>query len=182
MKSGIRVLGVDDAAFELSDKRTELIGVVYRGTQFIEDIKFSSVEVDGEDGSDAVIDLFRKCNNTRQIKAILVDGIAFAGFNVVDLGKVAREVDLPVVAVTPNKPNREEFRDAMQRTDNHTDAFERLDDPSTFDTSDGKVYFQYAGCSEEKARNFVRYSLLQGLTPEPIRVAHLIGRELRELD
>jgi hypothetical protein len=142
----------------------------------------SQIVVDGEDSTSSVIDLYRKCNNPGQIRAVLVDGIAFAGFNVVDIEKVAEEIDLPVLAVTPNRPDREDFRAAMERSGNSSEAFEKLDEPSEYRASDGTVYFQYAGCSEDKARKIVRYSLLQGLVPEPIRVAHMIGRSFRELD
>ena len=90
MKQGIRLLGIDDAPSKRNEDETFLTGVVYRGTEFIEDIKTEKVAVDGEDSTERVIRLFNKCNNPRQIKAILTDGISFAGFNLVDIQKSLR--------------------------------------------------------------------------------------------
>jgi hypothetical protein len=182
MKEGIRVLGVDDAAFELEDSSTELVGVVYRGTQFIEDIKLSSVTVDGEDSSESVVELFERCNNTDHIQAVLVDGISFAGFNVVDLEMVSEKTGLPVIAVTSNRPDREDFRQTMERNGSSSEAFERLEEPSELEVEAGTVYYQYAGTGKREARDYLRYTLLQGLTPEPVRVAHMIGRALFDTD
>ena len=55
MKDGIRVLGIDDAAFEFESETTFLTGVVYRGTEFIEDVQSIPVEVDGRDATSQVL-------------------------------------------------------------------------------------------------------------------------------
>lgn len=182
MKDGIRVLGIDDAPSERTDKETFLTGVVYRGTEFIEDIKSISVTVDGEDATEKVIELFSKCNNPRQIKAVLTDGISFAGFNIVNVERISGEIDKPVIAVTPNKPDREEFRRAMRRSDNYDERFEDLPEHSVIELEDGECYIQFAGCSQKDAEQIVRNSIIHGLVPESIRVAHMIGRGMRFRD
>lgn len=176
MKSGIRVLGIDDAAFEFDDRETFLTGVVYRGTEFIEDIVTFPVTVDGEDATSSVTELFNGCKNSVQIKAILLDGISFAGFNIVDIEKVVEETGKPVVAVTSNEPRKEDFRDTMQRTGNFDEKFEDFDDARELELKDGKVYIQFSGIGFEQAAEIVRKSTIHGLAPEPIRVAHMIGR------
>lgn len=176
MKQGIRVLGIDDAAFDYSDRETFLTGVVYRGTEFIEDIETVPVEVDGEDSTEKVIRLFNKCNNPRQIKAILLDGISFAGFNIVDLEQVQEETGKPVIAVTANRPDRDDFRDAMERSDNYDERFEKLEKYTEVSLKDGTAFIQFRGCDENRAIRIVEGSTIHGLTPEPIRVAHMIGR------
>ena len=75
MKTGARVLGVDDAGHSLDDATTEIIGVVYRGTEFIEDVRFGEVDVDGDNATQSIIQLHERCNNTKQIAAVIVDGI-----------------------------------------------------------------------------------------------------------
>lgn len=179
MKDGIRILGIDDAASERTDEQTFLTGVVYRGTEFIEDIKSVSIDVDGEDATGKVVELFNRCNNPRQIKAVLTDGISFAGFNLVDIGKVSEEIGKPVIAATPNKPSKEDFRSAMQRSDNYDERFEEFPEHTEVELEDGKCYIQFSGCREREAERIVRKSVIHGLVPEPVRVAHMIGRGVR---
>lgn len=182
MKNGVRLLGVDDASFELSQDSTQIVGIVHRGTEFIEDVQLGKVKVDGDDATEAVVGLFDSCKNPSQIRAILVDGIAFAGFNVVDIEEVAERTGKPVVAATPNSPDREDFRATMRRTGNSSEAFEKLDQPDSLEVEQGSVYYQYSGCNGERAEELLRTSLLQGLTPEPIRVAHIFGKTLGDPD
>lgn len=179
MKPGIRVLGIDDASFDFEDGETFLTGVVYRGTDFIEDIRTVDIEVDGYDATGKVVELFRECNNPRQIKAVLIDGISFAGFNIVDIEEVSERIEKPVIAVTANEPDREDFRATMERTGNVDEKFEKFMEPEEIELEDGTAYFQCAGTSTGKARNIIRRTIIHGLTPEPIRVAHMIGRAFK---
>lgn len=184
MKDGARVLGVDDASFSFEDNETFLTGVVYRGTEFIEDIKTIPIKVDGENATEKLMKLHDKCNNTGQINALLVDGISFAGFNIIELEKASKELEKPVIAVTKNRPDREDFRDTMERTGNYDEKFEKLEEPTELDLKDGKAFIQFSGCSQERAEEFVKASVIHGQVPEPVRVADLIGygtRPLREL-
>jgi endonuclease V-like protein UPF0215 family len=179
MKDGIRVLGIDDAPSARSDDETFLTGVVYRGTEFIEDIKTESIRVDGEDATEKVISLYNNCNNPGQIKAVLTDGISFAGFNLVDIQEISEELGKPVIAVTANEPNKEDFRQAMERSDNYDERFERFAPHKEIELEDGKCFIQFAGCDFEDAEKIVTNSIIHGLVPEPIRVAHMIGRGMR---
>ena len=181
MKDGIRVLGIDDSPFSHDDKEVFLTGVVYRGTEFIEDMVSTEVEVDGDDATGKVIELFRSCSNTRQIRAVMVDGISLAGFNVVDITEVSERIDRPVIAVTSNEPRPEVFREALEQSGNDTAIFDKLPDYSKLEKKEGTVYFQFGGCSEESAEEIIRSSTLHGLVPEPVRVAHMTGRAFRNL-
>ncbi len=179
-KKGIRVLGIDDGAFEFEEDETWLTGVVYRGTEFIEDIVVTKVDVDGYDATERVIRLFDQCQNHGQIKAILLDGISFAGFNIVDIEEVSEDTGKPVVAVTANRPDRELFRETMERTGNIDERFENFGEPREVELKDGKVFVQYRGAEFEDVKGFVRASTIHGLSPEPIRVADMIGRAMAE--
>lgn len=175
MKDGIRILGIDDAAFNFEDNSTFLTGVVYRGTEFIEEIETIEIGVDSEDASKKVGCLYNKFN-TIQIKAILLDGISFAGFNIADLEEIADQTEIPVIAVTKNQPDREKFRKTMKETENYDKAFEKLGQVKKVELPEGEVFIQFSGCSEDEAEEFIRMSTLNGLIPEPIRVADMLGR------
>lgn len=182
MKEGIRILGIDDAPSERTDKETFLTGVVYRGTEFIEDIKKEEITVDGENATGKVISLYRKCNNPRQIKAVLTDGISFAGFNLVDIHEISEEIGKPVITVTSNKPNKDDFRKAMRRSDNYDERFEKFEAHEGMELEDGTCFIQFAGCNKDDAEKIIRNSVINGLLPESIRVAHMIGRGMRFID
>jgi len=181
MKEGIRVLGIDDAPSKRTDEQTFLTGVVYRGTEFIEDIQTESIRVDGEGATKKVLSLYRKCNNPRQIKVVLVDGISFAGFNIVDIEKVSENIGKPVIAVTSNKPNKDNFRRAMKHSATMMSGLKVLTHIQKSSWRMGNVSSSL-GCSKDEAKNFVRNSVIHGLVPEPIRVAHMIGRGMRFRD
>jgi endonuclease V-like protein UPF0215 family len=176
MKPGARILGIDDSPFEHEDDSAFLTGVVYQGTEFIEDVRKLEIEVDGDRSSDRVIELHERCGNTRQIKAVIVDGISLAGFNVVDIEKVAEELEKPVIATTSNRPKPERFRSAMEKSGNNSEVFGKLPEPEQVELVDGTCYIQYAGCEREEAVKILRSSIIHGLTPESVRVAHMIGK------
>ncbi|MFB6115263.1 MAG: DUF99 family protein [Candidatus Nanohalobium sp.] len=175
MKEGARILGVDDASFSFEDEKTFLTGVVYRGTEFIEDIKTVPIKVDAENATEKLIELHNSCNNPEQIKAVLTDGISFAGFNIIDLEKASKELEKPVIAVTKNRPDREDFRETMERTGNYDEKFEALDEPVKVELEDGEAFIQFSGCNGEEAKEIVKTSIIHGQVPEPVRVADLIG-------
>jgi len=178
VKDGIRVLGIDDSSFELEDDRAFLTGVVYRGTEFIEDIQCIEVTVDGRDATVKVLKLFEKVSNHEQIKAILIDGISLGGFNIVDLDKIESETGKAVVAVTKNRPDRDDFRETMERTGNYDRNFEDLEEPVEISLEDGNCFIQFAGCTREEAEELIRKNLIHGQVPESIRIADMVGRAL----
>jgi endonuclease V-like protein UPF0215 family len=181
MKDGIRILGVDDSAFSFEDEQTALTGVVYRGTEFIEEIVFEQVTVDGDDATEKLLQLYSKCNNHSQLKVIMVDGLSFAGLNPVDIEEVANQTGKPVVAVTSNKPDRKKFRSALQNKGKKVDHLKGMDEYSRVELEDGPVYFQFKGVEMERAEEFIRISVLNGRTPECIRVADMIGSSLKQV-
>jgi endonuclease V-like protein UPF0215 family len=180
VKDGIRVLGVDDASFEFESEDTFLTGVVYRGTEFVEDIQCVPVEVDGEDATRKVLRLYEKFSNHKQVKAILTDGISLAGFNLIDLDRLAVETGKAVVAVTKNRPDKEKFRETMKKTGNYDRKFEEFEEPRKTELKHGCCFIQFSGCSEECAKDFVRKNVIHGQVPESIRVADMVGRALNQ--
>lgn len=180
MKQGSRILGVDDAAFSFDDDSTELLGVVYRGTEFIEDVGVAEVTVDGEDATAEVLRLHEEMKNPGQVAAVLMDGISLAGFNLVDIHELSDRLDKPVIAVTSNRPDREDFRETMEKTDNRDGRFEEFREAEEVELKDGSCFIQFSGVSQDEAEEIVRSSTIHGLTPEPVRVAHMIGRALRD--
>lgn len=168
MKQGFRFLGIDDGPREVE----KLIGVSYRGTEFMEQAEVINQEPDTGDATEDIIELYRLFK--QDIKAILLDGVSFNGFNVADIDKIAEETATPTIAVTGNKPDKEAMRNGLEAAGLDTGIIDELPKVHSFKG----VFIQFAGCSREEAEKFVDHSTLQGNTPEAVRAAHLIGSGL----
>ncbi len=83
LKKSIRVLGFDDVPFEFNDSKVNIIGSFCINTKF-EGMLFSEVDKDGNNSTDVLIDIISKSKFYDQTNIILLDGIAFGGFNVID--------------------------------------------------------------------------------------------------
>lgn len=177
MKPGDRVLGVDDASFDSDADKAAITGVVFRGNETIEDVRFSSVEVDGEDAVEKIIRLHDSCN-TDHIKAVLTDGLCLAGFNFIDIEELSEKLGKPVIAVTSNEPDRKDFRKGMEKTGKDPSIVDHIPEAEKVESERGAVYIQRASVSQPEAEEIIRKTSINGLTPEPIRVAHLIGSRL----
>lgn len=170
MKQGSRFLGIDDGPREVE----KLIGVAYRGTEFMEQVEIIDQEPDTGEATEDIIELYRLFD--QHIAAILLDGISFNGFNVADLERINQETGKPVIAVTNNRPDKEAMKNGLETTGLETEIVENL--PEIHEL--GEVYIQFSGCKYEEASEMVRSATLQGNIPEAIRVAHLIGTALGE--
>jgi endonuclease V-like protein UPF0215 family len=174
MKPGTRFLGIDDSSHDkFKDETAFLIGVTYRGTDFVEDVRKTSVDIDGDDATQSIIEIYESAEAS-EIGYILLGGVSFAGLNIAELQRINEETDKPVIAVTKNQPDREKFLEALENV-GHEEKFRKLEKPSKLELEEGKVFLHFTGCSESEAEKAVKNSTLQGLTPEPIRVADMIG-------
>lgn len=169
MKEGSRFLGIDDGSREVE----KLIGVSYRGTEFMEQVEVIDQEPDTGESTEKIIELYRLFR--QDIAAILLDGISFNGFNIADVETVAERTDTPVIAVTNNRPDKEAMRSGLEAAGLETGIIDEL--PQTHSYQD--VFIQFAGIGKSGAEKVIDAATLQGNIPEPVRAAHLIGSGLR---
>jgi endonuclease V-like protein UPF0215 family len=101
----IRVIGFDDAPFiRNTGGNVSLAGIVCAGTRF-EGMVWGQVEQDGWNATDVILSLLLGRKFLPQLHILLLDGIAFGGFNVIDLPKLSEQLKLPCVAVMRRMPN-----------------------------------------------------------------------------
>ena len=180
MKQQIRLLGVDDSPFTFSERYATVIGVVMRGGEYIECVLRNQVTIDGVDATLICIQMIENTRYRKQLKAMMIDGIALGGFNVVDIEKLYSDTDLPVITVTRDKPDFDKIRRALQK--NFDDWEERLGlmrkgELYELKTSYNPIYVKCAGVSFDEAKEIINISTIRGVIPEPIHVAHLIASE-----
>ena len=178
MKKQIRILGIDDAPFTFTDKETSVIGAIMRGGEYLECVLRRQVTIDGEEATQVCIDMITSTKHRKQLKAVMLDGIALGGFNVVNIQELYESTSVPILTITRDKPNFNKIKRAL--TKNFHDWKHRWDlinqgELFQIHTSHNPIYMKCVGISLETAKELIKLSTIRGVLPEPIRVAHLIA-------
>jgi endonuclease V-like protein UPF0215 family len=181
IKPEIRVLGVDDGTFVPHVKgQVPVIGVVFRGGYWLDGVMHTKIEVDGFDATDRISSMITGSSHYKQLRVIMLNGITFAGFNIVDVKTLNAATKLPVITVTREKPDLAEIRSALQNLSNSEARWEAIlnaGEPVEVSTrsAKAKVYMQTTGISKEDAQKILRLTSTRSNIPEALRVAHLIA-------
>jgi len=178
MKQQIRLLGIDDSPFKFTDKYVTIIGVVMRGSNYIECVLKNQVSIDGNDATYVCKDMINNTRHRKQLKAMLLDGISLGGFNVVDIDDIFNSTKLPVITITRDKPDFNMIEKALKK--NFIDWEKRMKiinngNIHEVKTSYNPIYVKCSGINIEEAKEIIKISTIRGVIPEPIRVAHLIA-------
>lgn len=170
----IRVIGFDDAPFlRNAGQPVSISGVVCAGTRF-EGMVWGQIEPDGWDATEVILKLLLGRKFLPQLHIVLLDGIAFGGFNVIDLPRLSEQLQLPCVAVMRRMPNLVTIEQAIYRLPNPERRLQLLQRAGTI-YAYPPFFFQVCGACPQ-----LTFSVLQRLTdcgkvPEALRLAHLIG-------
>jgi endonuclease V-like protein UPF0215 family len=140
----------------------------------------TKVAVDGFDATDRISSMITGSSHYKQLRVIMLNGITFAGFNIVDVNALHVATELPVITVTREKPDLAEIQNALQNLPNSEErwaAILKAGEPVEVSTRDAKakVYMQTAGVSKEDAQKILRLTSTRSNIPEALRVAHLIA-------
>ena len=174
------MLGVDDGIFVPRSKSyAPVVGVVFRGGYWLDGVMSTKVEVDGFDSTDKISGMIMNSSHYRQLRVIMLDGVTFAGFNIVDMKKMNQKTKLPVIAVTRDRPNFPEIRKALKNLPSPAKRWKAvLDAGEIFEVSTRgkkKVCMEVSGIAEEDARKILKLTSTRSSVPEALRVAHLIA-------
>ena len=181
IKPEIRVLGVDDGVFTPHVKGlVPVVGVVFRGGYWLDGVMHTKVEVDGFDATEKIASMIINSPHYKQLRVIMLNGITFAGFNVVNIRELNSETKLPVIAVTREQPNFAEIREALKNLPENEERWKSIKSAGKmFEVStrseNEKVYMQTSGILEEDARKILQLTSTRSSVPEALRVAHLIA-------
>jgi len=178
MKQQIRLLGIDDSPFRFTEKYGMVIGVVMRGGEYLECVLRRHIMIDGEDSTFVCKDMIKKTKHSKQLKAVLIDGAALGGFNVVDIEEVFNETKIPLITITRDKPDFDKIKKALKK--NFKDWEKRWNLISRGElhevkTDHNPIYVKCYGIDIDEAKEIIKLSTIRGVIPEPIRVAHLIA-------
>ncbi|MCW4015582.1 MAG: DUF99 family protein [Candidatus Bathyarchaeota archaeon] len=184
IKSEIRVLGIDDGRFVPRTKGTvTVVGVVYRGGYWFEGVMYTTITIDGLDSTEKIADMIKDSQYYRELRVVVLDGVTFAGFNVVDIDKLSCMVDLPVLSVVREKPDLEEIKAALMNLPDFELRWRTMDNAGKLfevetRTGENPVYIHIAGILLEDAEKIMKTASTRSNIPEALRVAHIIASGL----
>ncbi len=179
VKSEVRILGVDDGPFhKFRDEKTALIGVVYRGASYLEGVLKREIFVDGDDSTEQIIRMVKGTRHRGHLRIVMLSGITFGGLNIADIKSINEATGLPVIIVTRRLPDIAAVKKAISHVQKPMEKIARLQRAGrlhTLDIGDKQVVYQRIGLSSYDAEKIIRLTIVRGLVPEPLRVAHIIA-------
>jgi endonuclease V-like protein UPF0215 family len=181
IKPEIRVLGIDDGKFAFHSKGQVLVvGVVFRGGYWLDGVMSSQATVDGFDANENIGNMITKSPHFRQLRVVMLNGITFGGFNVVDIKALNELTGLPVIAVSERKPNLEKIHLALQHLPCCEERWRAvLEGGEIFSVVtrgvNGRIFVETAGISKDLVLEVLKLTSTRSKIPEPLRVAHLIA-------
>lgn len=160
-----------------------VVGVVFRGGCWLDGFMHTEIKVDGLDAGEKIANMILKSSHHKQLRIVMLNGVTFAGFNVVDIKKLKEATGLPVIAVTRDKPDRKSIKEALNnlpRSEERWKAMQSGGKTRAVQTrsSAAKIYVQVAGISLEDAAKILRLTSTRSDVPEALRVAHIIASGL----
>ena len=177
-------MGVDDGVFIPHSKGlVDVVGIVFRGGYWLDGVMRTEVEVDGLDATEKIASMIIESPHYKQLRIIMLSGITFAGFNVVDIKELYSKTSLPVIALTRDLPKMEEIRQALENLpekERRWKAILNAGEIFEVQTREGEepIYMQIAGIEREDAEKIVKITSTRSNIPEPLRVAHIIASGL----
>lgn len=168
-------IGIDDSAFARAHRGdVPIVGTVFAGARF-DGILVSRVRRDGANATDAIARMILDSKFAAHIQIVLLQGIALAGFNVVDIHRLNGILERPVLVVARRKPNHAAIRDALaKRVPGGMRKWRLIEKAGPMEPTAG-VWVQRAGLSPTEAEAVLRRFAIESRVPEPLRVAHLIA-------
>ena len=179
IKPEIRVLGIDDGKFTPHTQGESLIvGVVFRGGNSIDGVMHTKIGIDALDATDKIAEMITASPHRRQLRLVMLYGITFAGFNLVDIQKLHCDTGLPVIALTHDKPDLDAIHEALKHLPNMEERWRIVQNAGEIHRIKNKgatLYMGLAGIALSDALKIVDLTSTRGSFPEPLRVAHLIA-------
>ena len=169
------VVGFDDAPFPRGARGdVPVVGCVFSGPT-LTGVLSGRVRRDGRNATDALARLVTGCKWAPQLQLVMLQGIALAGFNVVDLAALRRLTGLPVLVVARHAPDLAAIRAALRtRVPGGARKWALVEAAGPMEPCAG-VFVQREGLTRDAAADVIVRTALHGRLPEPLRSAHLVA-------
>ena len=172
-------MGIDDAGFKLKDNwdSVKVFGVVTRGSEFIEGVVQTEIEIDSKDPTTKIIKMIKQSNQIDNVRAIFHSGITIAGFGVLDIQRIYNELKIPVIIVIKKYPDYPRIKSALEKHFMDHEVRWRLinDLPPPKEMMETGLYVQSVGMEYDLAVELIQVCTKVGFIPEPLRISHMMG-------
>ena len=172
------VIGFDDAPFAPGHTGpVQVVGAVFAQTQ-LNGVLMGEVEKDGSDAARTLAQLVTGSKFGSMLQLVMLQGIALAGFNVVDVFQLSEQLERPVLVVARKQPDMAAVRQALlTQIPDGARKWQIIEKLGPME-SVAQVYVQRVGLSLKEAHSTISRLALYGHIPEPLRTAHLIAGAL----
>lgn len=169
------VVGFDDSPFPYEHRGdVRVVGAVCARTR-LDGVLSTTVRRDGSNSTDRLIELVAASRFQAHIRAILLQGIALAGFNVVDLERLGAGLGVPVLVVVRKQPRLQMVKDALlERTAGGAEKWKLIEKHGALERC-GALWVQRVGLTLSEAGDLLAATTSHGNIPEPLRLAHIIA-------
>ncbi len=175
MPSFTHAIGFDDTPFARDHRGdVRIVGTIYAQT-VLHGVVSGKVR---RDGRNATTELARLTNDSLfrpHLHLIMLQGVALAGFNVVDGYRLSKLTQLPVLVVARKEPNMERVRHALlEHVAGGARKWRLIEKLGPMEPLRG-VYVQRVNISAKDAGVALYHLTQAGNIPEPLRAAHIIA-------
>ena len=169
------IIGFDDAPFTHDDVGpVPVVGTVFTGLK-LTGVVVGAVQKDGSDSAQQLADLIAGSRFAEHVQLVMLQGIALAGFNVVDVFHLHERLKLPILVVSRKLPDLAAVRKAL--TTQIYDGEQKwavIEQLGPLEPA-GSVFVQRVGLTLEQASQVIERFSVHSHIPEPLRIAHLIA-------
>ena len=171
----VNCIAFDDCPFPKGHRGdVRIVGTVYADLRF-DGLLIGRVRKDGTNSTTNLIRLVRDSKFFQHANLIMLQGIALAGFNVVDAMQLNRVLGISVLIVARKAPDLKSIREALlTRVPGGRKKWNIIENIGPMERC-YSCYVQRAGLDFEEALAVVKRFSLYGNIPEPLRTAHLIA-------
>lgn len=169
------IVGFDDCPFPREHRGdVPVVGAVYAGCR-LEGVISGKVRRDGVNSTEVLTRLVDESKFGGHLQLVLLQGIAVAGFNVIDVPCLHAALGIPVLVVARHAPRQGAMRRALlERIPGGARKWALVERLGPMEPLAG-VHVQRMGLSREEAAQVLRATAINGTIPEPLRTAHLIA-------
>ncbi len=185
IKPEIRVVGFDDCAFTFGQKETIVIGTIFRGGDYLDGLISTKIKVDGLDSTAKLAECINSSRHKDQIRIIMLNGITFGGFNIVDIHELHKKTSMPVIAVVGHKPDLKSIKLALEKFKDFRERFSLIEKAGKIRKINieaqhrkNTIYYQQSGLDTKTAEKVIKATSTRSTIPEPLRIADIICKGL----
>jgi uncharacterized protein len=169
----VHAIGFDDSPFAHDWRgNVRVVGTVY-ARHALHAVVSGQVRRDGRNSTDELTRLACLC--AEHVQLVLLQGIALAGFNVIDIHRLHAQTGRPVLVVARRRPDLAGIERALlTRVPGGARKWKLIQSAGEMEPCRG-VYVQRSGLTLEQAEAALSALTVEGRLPEALRAAHLIA-------